>query len=98
MRADMDGGDQRTLIDTEIIFPVDLAVDYHMGHRLYWSDPKKGVIESTASDGSDRVIVIKHGLWLDTRNIDVELSKNDLGYTIIIFTPIHRIFNFPWHR
>ena len=71
MRADMDGGDQHTLIDTEVIFPVDLVIDYHMGHRLYWSDSKKGVIESTASDGSDRVIVIKHGLCLVTRNIDV---------------------------
>ena len=69
MRSDMDGANRRTLIDTEIIFPVDLSIDYHMGHRLYWSDPKKGVIESTASDGSDRVIIIKDGLCLGARNI-----------------------------
>lgn len=67
-RADMDGRNRQTVVSTELISPSDLALDVHMGHRLYWSDPKKHVIESVAVDGSDRVIAIKKGLYFSAGN------------------------------
>lgn len=54
--ADMDGYNRKELINTRIIWPTGLAVDYTT-NRLYWADPKLMIIESVLFDGTERHIV-----------------------------------------
>lgn len=56
--ADMDGYNRKELINTRIIWPTGLAVDYTT-NRLYWADPKMMTVESVLFDGTQRHIV-KH--------------------------------------
>lgn len=58
----MDGSHRKTVIGDKLETPSGVAVDYAAGHRLYWSDSKANSIESSNSDGSDRVVVLKGGL------------------------------------
>jgi hypothetical protein len=54
--ADLDGNNRQILVQSKVVWPVDIAVDY-AGRRLYWVDMKKRTIESARMSGSDRRIV-----------------------------------------
>lgn len=56
--ADMDGYKRKILVNSRIVWPTGLAVDYTT-NRLYWADPKTMTIESVLFDGTKRHIV-KH--------------------------------------
>ena len=55
----LNGGSSLVFVSDRMEEPVGLTIDYHMNNRLYWSDMKKGVIESINSDGQDRVVIMK---------------------------------------
>ncbi|XP_068084350.1 prolow-density lipoprotein receptor-related protein 1 [Anabrus simplex] len=56
--ARMDGSLHHILVDTHVLWPTGLAIDY-AGHRLYWADPKAFTIESIRATftENDRQIV-----------------------------------------
>ncbi|KAK9892226.1 hypothetical protein WA026_019028 [Henosepilachna vigintioctopunctata] len=54
--AYMDGNKRRVLVNTSLLWPTSIAVDYP-AERLYWADPKSFVVESIKFDGTDRQIV-----------------------------------------
>lgn len=54
--ADFDGGNRVILVQSKVIWPIDVTIDY-AGRRLYWADMKKRTIESAKLDGSDRRII-----------------------------------------
>lgn len=56
--AHMDGNKRKVLVNTAILYPTGLAIDYTT-KRLYWADPKMMTVETVKYDGSDRHIV-KH--------------------------------------
>ncbi|CAL1548074.1 unnamed protein product [Lymnaea stagnalis] len=56
-RAWMNGDERSVLVSTKLGFPSGLAIDFHMGGRVYWCDSKENLIESMKPDGSDRVLV-----------------------------------------
>jgi len=55
------GSDQTVVIDTNLGSPMGLAVDW-LHNRLYWTDPERDLIESSALDGSLRSVVVYRGL------------------------------------
>ena len=60
----MTGFADARVIDTEMIEPQGLAVDMHMDGRIFWSDFKKGMIESCKPDGSGRIKIFTKGASL----------------------------------
>lgn len=56
--AHMDGYKRKVLVNTQIIWPTGLAVDYST-NRLYWADPKTMTIETVSFNGTNRHVV-KH--------------------------------------
>ena len=56
-RADLDGGNRIILVNTSIIWPNGLAIDYHQ-QRLYWADAKLDKIEAIDFNGRHREIII----------------------------------------
>jgi hypothetical protein len=54
--ADLDGNNRQILVQSKVVWPIDIAIDY-AGRRLYWVDMKKRTIESSRMGGSDRRIV-----------------------------------------
>jgi len=54
--AGMDGSKRKDIITTDIIWPNGLAVDETI-QRIYWSDAKLNRIESSRTDGSNRIIL-----------------------------------------
>lgn len=56
--AHMDGYKRKVLVNSRIIWPTGLAVDYTT-NRLYWADPKTMTIETVLFDGTKRHVV-KH--------------------------------------
>lgn len=54
--AYMDGNKRQVLVLTGLLWPTGLAAD-HPAMRIYWADPKTGIVESCKYDGSDRQIV-----------------------------------------
>ena len=56
-------GDNRTiLVDTDIIYPTDLVIDFYQNFRVYWTDEKKESIESMNYDGTDRITIAHIGI------------------------------------
>lgn len=56
----MDGTKGRIIVSEKLGYPSSVAVDYEsVDHRLYWTDSKANLIESSKQDGSDRVVVIR---------------------------------------
>lgn len=49
----MDGSNRISIVNEGIFWPNGLAIDFS-ANRLYWTDAKLHVIESSAFDGSDR--------------------------------------------
>lgn len=57
VRMNMDGSAQKSLINTNIVWPNGIAVDESMD-RIYWTDAHRDTIESAKIDGSDRRLVV----------------------------------------
>jgi low density lipoprotein-related protein 2 len=60
--AYMNGENRTILIDTNIIYPTDLVIDFYQNYRVYWTDEKKESIESMNYDGTDRVTIAHVGI------------------------------------
>ena len=60
--AYMNGENWTILVDTDIVFPTDLVIDFYQNHRVYWTDEKKQSIESMNYDGTDRVTLAHVGI------------------------------------
>lgn len=57
--AYMNGFSISSLVSRDLEDPSGLTIDYHMKNRIFWTDLKRGIIESVKPDGSDRVIAIQ---------------------------------------
>lgn len=62
--AYMNGENRTILIDTDIIYPTDLVIDFYQNYRIYWTDEKKESIESMNYDGTDRVVIAHIGIFV----------------------------------
>jgi DNA-binding beta-propeller fold protein YncE len=60
--AYMNGENRTILVDTDIIYPTDLVIDFYQNFRVYWTDEKKESIESMNYDGTDRVTIAHIGI------------------------------------
>ena len=60
--AYMNGENRTILIETDIIYPTDLVIDFYQNYRVYWTDEKKESIESMNYDGTDRVTIAHIGI------------------------------------
>ncbi len=56
--ADMNGQDRRVLVDERIFFPTSLTIDYAKDHRIFWTDPKEGKVDSVLPDGTGRMVAV----------------------------------------
>lgn len=52
-RANMDGSEDLSFVNTNVGWPNGLAIDYP-NERLYWTDAKQLTIENIRLDGTDR--------------------------------------------
>ena len=59
-RSSMDGNDRRVIISTAVFWPNGLTIDY-AANKLYWTDTKHRVIETSGLDGSLRRTVVSRG-------------------------------------
>jgi hypothetical protein len=57
----MAGDGLKDLIGINLHSPTGLTIDYNMNGRLFWTDPYQDIIESCASDGSDRTRILSPG-------------------------------------
>lgn len=57
-KAKMDGSDDVNIVDTNIVWPNGLTIDYP-SERLYWVDGKISLIESVKLDGSHRIKLLE---------------------------------------
>lgn len=69
-RSWMDGSNREVFVDTNIGWPNGLAIDL-VGDKLYWSDTRRGVIESIGLNWEDRRVVVS--------NIDVPFRVDFLN-------------------
>ncbi|CAM4944086.1 unnamed protein product [Rotaria socialis] len=60
--AYMNGENRTILVDTDIIYPTDLVIDFYHNYRVYWTDEKKESIESMNYDGTDRIVIAHIGI------------------------------------
>ncbi|CAF4051809.1 unnamed protein product, partial [Rotaria sordida] len=60
--AYMNGENRTILVDTDIVYPTDLVIDFYQNYRVYWTDEKKESIESMNYDGTDRTIIAHIGI------------------------------------
>ena len=51
LSANMDGSDQRVFVESKVLWPTSLAVDYP-ARRLYWSDLKLRTVNTVLLDGA----------------------------------------------
>lgn len=58
-RALMNGGDRRTIINSDVGFPTGLAIDFD-AKKLYWADALQDRIEMADFDGKKRQQVVPH--------------------------------------
>ncbi|KAL3288606.1 hypothetical protein HHI36_003043 [Cryptolaemus montrouzieri] len=73
--AYMDGNKRRILVNTSLLWPTSITIDYP-AERLYWSDPKSFVVESIKFDGSDRQVV-RH-FNKETKPFKIEIFETSL--------------------
>merc|ERR1712218_285511 len=71
----MDGTKRRTIVSEKIERPEGLAIDFSMGHTVYWVDSKLNTIESMTEDGERRHIVARGTHLNRPISIDVFESK-----------------------
>ena len=65
----MDGVGHSVLTAESLVDPMGLAIDHHMNDRLFWTDHKRGTIESMNHDGTDRIVVQITGQLLIHNNV-----------------------------
>lgn len=58
LSVSMDGSNKQAMIQAGVEWPTSLAIDYP-NQRLYWSDHRKGTIETCLYNGKDRHIIKK---------------------------------------
>lgn len=75
--ARMDGSSRHVLVETDILYPTGLAIDYP-ARRFYWADPKTGTIESINLDGKDRVVVRRFRLSSEDKPFKVDVFEDSL--------------------
>ncbi|XP_076440226.1 low-density lipoprotein receptor-related protein 2-like [Babylonia areolata] len=74
-RAWMNGERREVLVATRLVRPSSIAIDYHMGDRVYWSDSKENRVESMKPDGTDRVLVVREGV---TSPVSIDVFEGGL--------------------
>jgi low-density lipoprotein receptor-related protein 1 (alpha-2-macroglobulin receptor) len=57
-RASLDGNDRRVLVDSKIVYPYGLTVDFPM-KRVYWVDTYLDYIEAVDYDGGNRKTILR---------------------------------------
>lgn len=82
LRAYINGSDVQRIVDSGIVSPDGLAIDW-IAHNIYWTDSEAKRIEVARLDGSSRRILIWKGID-DPRNIIVEPRK---GYIYWVENP-----------
>ena len=75
----MDASKRKPLVTDRLGRPSALAIDYSMGHTVYWADSKLNTIESIEVDGSNRKIVLR-GENLQ-HPISLDVFENNLYWT-----------------
>lgn len=71
MNSKYDGTDKKTFIDTDIMSPEGVAVDW-VSRRIYWTDSGKDTIEVASLDNSTlRSVLVNRGL-VNPRGIAVD--------------------------
>ncbi|KAK3589457.1 hypothetical protein CHS0354_030578 [Potamilus streckersoni] len=56
-RADLDGSNRITVVDTDVMWPHSLAID-HLNSRLYWTDIMKQTVEMIFLNGTGRRVLV----------------------------------------
>lgn len=56
LSASMDGRNKQELVQSGVEWPTGLTIDYPT-QRLYWSDHRKGTIETSLYNGKDRHVI-----------------------------------------
>ena len=54
--SSLDGSNKRSLVESDVGWPISLSIDYPTG-RLYWADYRKGTIETCLLSGKERQLV-----------------------------------------
>ncbi|XP_077987405.1 low-density lipoprotein receptor-related protein 6-like [Glandiceps talaboti] len=105
-RSTLSGGHRVKLVTVDIVQPVAMAIDYD-NDRIYWADEGTLKLESVATDGNERTLVITEAhtqvtfggvaVYQDL----VMWTKKDIDDNHLVFyetgTPtISRIFDFPY--
>lgn len=67
----MDGTKRKTIVNTEIGHPEGIAIDFAMGHTIYWVDSKLDTLESMDEEGRHRHVLLRGGLLRRPISIDV---------------------------
>lgn len=75
--ARMDGTGRRILVESDILYPTGLAIDYP-ARRLYWADPKTGTLESVNLEGKERVVVRRFRLSIEDKPFKVDIFEDSL--------------------
>ena len=90
-RASMDGKERTVLIDTELVWPNAITLDYQT-QTLYWADANLDKIESSNTDGLFRRVVTKNPLFIqqpfDIDVFDNQLYWSDWNFNVIITLPL----------
>ena len=92
-KASMDGNDHETIVDTALVFPNALTLDYET-QILYWADAGLDKLESANTDGSNRTVVAQYTARLHPFGITVyanTLYWTDWGYNAIITVPLSNL-------
>ena len=87
----MDGKERTVLIDTELVWPNAITLDYQT-QTLYWADANLDKIESSNTDGLFRRVVTKNPLFIqqpfDIDVFDNQLYWSDWNFDVIITLPL----------
>ena len=95
----MDGVGHSVLTAENLVDPIGLAIDHHMNDRLFWTDHKRGTIESMNHDGTDRILVqitgqlLGHNLYNKNFFLQLLLFYNVGPTTKLTECPVDREVN-----
>ena len=72
--AGMDGSDPMKIVDTGLVFPNGIAIDFD-NSRLYWADASLGTLETCFLDGTNRYLIAQLG---DVRPAGIDIMGDNL--------------------
>ena len=78
--ASMDGENRTVIIDTDLVWPSGLTIDYAQ-QILYWTDNNRGRIESSNVDGSNRITISSQRIY---QPFGISVYRSTLYYTDFI--------------